>query len=94
MEQGAKDSNWETFKVEKEKGAFESTQNWRSEEIRHKIKELGLLLMRPTTPAISIYHNAVINKFLSSNNRTCFSLLFLVWSFYYRRICTQIYEDK
>ena len=64
MEQGAKDSNWETFKVEKEKGAFESTENWRQEEIRHKIKELGLLLMRPTTQAISIYHNAVINKFL------------------------------
>ena len=64
MEQGAKDSNWETFKVEKEKGAFELTENWRYEEIRQKFKEL--LLMRPI-PAISIYHNAVINKFLSSN---------------------------
>ena len=32
-------------------------------EILHKFKELGLLLMRPTTPAMSIYHDAVINKF-------------------------------
>ena len=29
MEQGAKDSNWETFKDEKEKGAFESNENRR-----------------------------------------------------------------
>ena len=57
----------------KRKGAFELTEMgpllMKEKAPRYEIKKLGLLLMR-LTPAISIYYNAVINKFILSYKRS------------------------